>query len=36
MWGLVSVLEEMQDEEPGMYWSEQIRDVSVYTHSQQL
>lgn len=36
MWGLVSVYEEMQDKEPGVYWSEQIRDASVNTHSQQL
>lgn len=34
MWGLVLVYEEMQNEEAGMYWSEQIWDVSVETHSQ--
>lgn len=36
MWGLVLVYKELQDKEPGMHWSEQIWDVSVYTHSQQL
>lgn len=36
MWGLVSVYEEMKDKEPGMYWSGQIWDISVYTHSEQL
>lgn len=34
MWGLVLIYEELQNEEPGMCWSEQIWDVSVNIHSQ--
>lgn len=36
MWGLVLVYEELQDNEPGMYWSEQTWGVSACTQRQQL